>query len=44
MNKQPVSKTLHYTVLILLSLITLLPVLWVVLSSFKPRASCSGFL
>lgn len=38
MNKQPISKTLHYTVLILLSLITLLPVLWVVLSSFKPQS------
>ena len=38
MNKQPVSKTLHYAVLILLSLITLLPVLWVVLSSFKPQS------
>jgi alpha-1,4-digalacturonate transport system permease protein len=38
MNKQPVSKTLHYAVLILLSLITLLPALWVVLSSFKPQS------
>lgn len=38
MNKQKVSKTLHYAVLILLSLATLLPVLWIILSSFKPQS------
>ncbi|HPE94234.1 carbohydrate ABC transporter permease [Sphaerochaeta sp.] len=38
MNKQRMYRIVHYAVLILLSLATLLPVLWVVLSSFKPQS------
>ncbi|MDN5334682.1 MAG: alpha,4-digalacturonate transport system permease protein [Sphaerochaeta sp.] len=38
MNKQKVYNTIHYVLLIVLALGTLLPVLWVVLSSFKPQS------
>jgi alpha-1,4-digalacturonate transport system permease protein len=38
MNKQKVYNTIHYVLLIVLALATLLPVLWVVLSSFKPQS------
>ena len=38
MNKRKTSAVLHYAILLVLSLATLLPVLWVVLSSFKPQS------
>jgi len=38
MNKRKTSAVLHYAILLVLSLVTLLPVLWVVLSSFKPQS------
>ena len=38
MNKRKTSAVFHYAILLVLSLVTLLPVLWVVLSSFKPQS------
>jgi len=38
MNKQKVYNSIHYVLLIVLALGTLLPVLWVILSSFKPQS------
>ncbi|MBZ4674109.1 MAG: ABC-type transporter, integral rane subunit [Spirochaeta sp.] len=38
MNKQKVYNSIHYGLLIILALGTLLPVLWVILSSFKPQS------
>src|SRR5690554_2072826 len=38
MNKQRVYNSIHYVLLIVLALGTLLPVLWVILSSFKPQS------
>lgn len=38
MNKQKMYNSIHYVLLIILALGTLLPVLWVVLSSFKPQS------
>jgi alpha-1,4-digalacturonate transport system permease protein len=38
MNKKKILSILQYAVLVLLALATLLPVLWVVLSSFKPQS------
>lgn len=38
MNKQKVYNSIHYVLLIVLALGTLLPVFWVILSSFKPQS------
>lgn len=38
MNKQRAYNSIHYVLLIVLALGTLLPVLWVILSSFKPQS------
>ena len=38
MNKQRVYNSIHYVLLIVLALGTLLPVFWVILSSFKPQS------
>ena len=43
MSKHKVPIVLHYAILIVLSLVTLLPVLWVVLSSFKPQSELFNF-